>query len=505
MTREDQAAHAAARARVREETLERLRADMSPDGAHALHAVAIRYLARAVSGAGPVSAGGPATEPRAFDAAAAPAGLDAIAAELDALASGANALWHPMYMGHQVAPPLPAAIWTESVIGALNQSLAVREMSPSATPIELGLIEWMASLVWGSNAQRAGGTFTSGGTEAIFTSLLAARNAALPTAAEEGVHAPVALLCGEHAHYAVKRAASEIGLGSQAVITIASRAGRMDVAELERTLDELADSERPVVAVVATAGSTATGAFDPLRDIGELCVARRVWLHVDAAHGGSALLSARHRRRLDGIEHASSVSWDPHKMMLVPLSAGVVLVRDRRMLDSAFGQDAPYLFRARNDADLDSGDTTEQGTRSFMCSRRADALKVWVALRRYGVDGVVALFDGLCERAAELHDLLGDRDGFETMHAPECNILCFRYVGSPRLADDVLDGLNLRLRDAWNASGAGWITTTVLDGKRVLRVVLMNPLTEREHLLRTIDGLALLAREPAIAAPRGLR
>ena len=90
------------------------------------------------------------------------------------------------------------------------------------------------------------------------------------------------------------------------------------------------------------------------------------------------------------------------------------------------------------------------------------------------------------------------------VHEPECNILCFRYVGAPPVEQPEVDDLNLRLRQAWNASGAGWITTTVLDGRRVLRVVLMNPLTERAHLVRMIDGLAALARDPAIAAPHPL-
>ena len=487
----------------REEALSRARDDMSAASARTLLDVAAGYLAAAAAGTGRVSGGGAAAAQIRFEADAPPSSLSDVAAELRDIASSANRLWHPMYMGHQVAPPLPAAIWSESLVAALNQSLAVREMSPSVTPIELGLLRWMSELVWRDDAVRAGGTFTSGGTEAIFTSLLAARNVRLPDSAVEGVRGRAVIVCGEHAHYAVKRAAAEIGLGSRGAVTVASQRGRVDVSDLERTLDRLAREEVPIVAVVATAGSTATGAFDPLREIGELCAARGLWLHVDAAHGGSALLSARHRARLDGIEHASSVSWDPHKMMLVPLSAGVVLVRDRRALERAFGQDAPYLFRASSGdgSELEDADAVEQGMRSFMCSRRADALKVWVTLRRYGVDGIASLFDGLCERTQELHDLLVARPDFEVMHAPECNILCFRYVGTPRLPDVRLDELNLRLREAWNASGEGWITTTVLDGIRVLRVVMMNPLTEREHLARMIAGLAALAAGPAIAAP----
>ena len=475
------------------DTLARMRADASVDAGAAFVRLTADYLERAARGDGAVSLP-PGSLRASLDVGAGAQSLDATIDELARVVDAANRLWHPMYMGHQVAPPLPAAIWTESVIAALNNSLAVREMSPSATPIEHELIRWMSGLVWSDDA-RAGGTFTSGGTEAIFTSLLAARNATLPEVAMEGVRGRAAIVCGEHAHYAVKRAAAELGLGARGGVTVPSARGRMDIGALERTLDQLARDGVPVVAVVATVGSTATGAFDPLREIGALCAARGIWLHVDAAHGGSALLSSEHRARLDGIEHASSVSWDPHKMMLLPLSAGVVLVRDRRALERAFGQDAPYLFKSStSDApELDDADAVEQGMRSFMCSRRADALKLWVALRRYGADGIAALYDALCARTVELHGLLRARDDFEALHEPESNILCFRFVGSPRIGPEALDAVNLRLREAWNASGDGWITTTVLDGKRVLRVVLMNPLTERPHLVRMLDGLAALA------------
>lgn len=495
--------------------LARVRADMSAAAGGAFTRLAADYLAHAISGEGPVSpAPADAIDPAVFRPAAGGAPLDDVVAELRHLVvDGANRLWHPMYMGHQVAAPLPAAIWAETVVAALNQSIAVREMSPAATQVELGLIGWMCELVWGAGGRGAGGTFTSGGTEAIFTSLLAARNAALPDAIERGVRAPAAIVCGEHAHYAVRRAAAQLGLGSRGAVAVPSAAGRMDPDALQRTLDRLGADDVPVVAVVATAGSTATGAFDDLRRIGGICEARAAWLHVDAAHGGSALLSARHRYRLDGIRHAHSVSWDPHKMMLMPLPVGVVLVRDARRLNAAFGQDAPYLFAGTGsgaavgteDTDLASSIAGDQGLRSFMCSRRADAVKVWVALRRYGVDGIASLYDELCERARDLHGILSDSPGFETLHEPECNILCFRWVDSPRRADADLDALNLALRERYNASGMGWITSTVLDGKRVLRVVIMNPLTDSAHLRRLASGLAALAATEAFATPNRLR
>ena len=396
----------------------------------------------------------------------------------------ANHLTHPMYMGHQVSAPLPAAIWAEPVISMLNNSLAVREMSPTLTAIEHRVVRWMVELAgFGS---RAGGTLTTGGTEATFTALLAARARALPDAWVNGVgvNAPV-VLYGEHAHYSVPRAIAQLGLGTRHAIAIPSRDLRMDVDVLRQRLEHLAREGTRVMAVVATAGSTATGSFDDLETMGRLCTAHHVWLHVDGAHGASALLSATHRVRMRGIEHASSVAWDPHKMMLLPLSAGLLLVRDERELDAAFAQQAPYLFHGDESERL-----ADQGVRSFMCSRRADALKVWVALQRHGADGIGALYDHLCEVTRALYEAIGQRADFEALHVPEANILCFRWVGSPRRAEASLDELNRELRERYNRSGHGWITSTVLEGRRVLRVTMMNPLTHGKHVTRLLDGLA---------------
>jgi len=301
---------------------------------------------------------------------------------------------------------------------------------------------------------------------------------------------PPVIVCGEHAHYAVTRAAGEMGLGMNSVVVIPSRDWRMDVDALRATLDALATDGRLVMAVVATAGSTATGSFDDLDAIASICEARGLWFHVDGAHGATALLSSRDRERVRGIERARSLAWDPHKMMLMPLSAGVVLVRDERDLEGAFAQRAPYLFHGP------AGERIwDQGTRSFQCSRRADVLKVWIALQRYGADGIGALYDHLCERARTMHALLDARDDLVALHEPECNILCFRYVGDGALDDERLDALNRELRERYNRSGEGWITTTVLGGRRVLRVTIMNPRTTDADLAAIVDGVGRLGRE----------
>jgi L-2,4-diaminobutyrate decarboxylase len=260
------------------------------------------------------------------------------------------------------------------------------------------------------------------------------------------------------------------------------------------------------MAVVATAGTTATGSFDEIDAVADRCEAHGAWLHVDGAHGASALLSAAHAHRMRGVARAQSLAWDPHKMLLLPLSAGVVLVREERWLEAAFTQAAPYLFHEdpHDAAHADEFDHAprvwDQGVRTFQCSRRADAIKTWVAFQRYGADGLGALYDRLCALAADLHGRLAANPAFEVLHEPESNILCFRHVAGGGDAA-ALDSRNARLRVRYNRSGAGWITTTVLGGRRVLRVTVMNPRTTGDHLGALVDGLAAAGDAEAAADP----
>jgi L-2,4-diaminobutyrate decarboxylase len=468
--------------------LDDLDADGSRESGALFLDVIARYLATTARGEGPVSTSLSAEElSRHFDEPLPQAGrpLHEIVERLERDVIGhATRLTHPMYLGHQVSAPLPASIWTESLISALNNSTAVREMSPSVNAIEHRLVRWFTELAgWD---ERAGGTLTSGGTEATFTALLAARAAALPEAWEQGVGAnPPVVVYGEQVHYAVTRAIGELGLGLRSGISVPTVNYRMDTVALEQTLDRLQREGRGVMAVVATAGSTPVGAFDDLETIGRICESRGLWLHVDGAHGASALFSPTHRHRLAGLHRARSIAWDPHKAMLLPLSAGLVLVREERELDQAFAQRAPYLFHGQGTERV-----WDQGVRSFQCSRRADALKLWVALLRHGAEGIGRFYDHLCETTVALHAAIVAHPAFEAIHAPESNILCFRYTGGGTQTAEALDSLNFATRQAYNRSGAGWITTTMLNRQRVLRVTVMNPRTGPSHLAALLDGLA---------------
>jgi L-2,4-diaminobutyrate decarboxylase len=423
--------------------------------------------------------------------------------ERDVLAD-ANKYYHPMYMGHQTSAPLPVGVWMESVIGALNQSLAVWEMSPTATVIEHQVVRWLADLAgYGTGA---GGTLTSGGTEANFTAMLAARNCAVPNAWEDGLSAdPPLVVYGEHAHYAVTRAIGQLGIGRRRGISIPSRNYKIDVDLLIAALDRLREEGKSIMAVVATAGTTATGSFDDLEAIGALCDERGIWLHVDAAHGASALLSPRPPRALGGLRYSRSLAWDPHKMMLLPLAAGMVLTRDEGDLERAFAQQAPYLFHAGKSSRI-----IDQGIRSFQCSRRADVLKLWFVMQRFGSSGLGRLYDHLCGTARLLYDAIEERADFESLHEPESNILCFRYLGRSgkqrKSAEPLgtvetqrIDEINRELRPRYNREGSGWITATLLEGRPVLRVTMMNPRTGAEHVRALLGGLAAKGREIELA------
>jgi L-2,4-diaminobutyrate decarboxylase len=468
-----------------------LEADTTLEAAQPILALAADYLTSTRAGEGPVSTWHSAeviaarlseTIPRRSRP------LPEVARRLASLLlDDVNRLAHPMYIGHQVSAPLPAAVWTDALISALNQSMAVREMSPSFTPLEHQVIEWMTDLVgWDA---RAGGTMTSGGTEATFTALLAARSRAIPDVWTNGVGAtPPVLVCGEHAHYAVSRAAGEMGLGMHRVITIPSLDHRLSIPALREQLAALKHRGTKVMAVVATAGCTATGTFDDIEAVADACEefgapGEPLWLHVDAAHGGAALLSPAHAHRVRGIARARSVAWDPHKTLLLPLAAGLLLMREEHDLESAFAQRAPYLFTPNEDARA-----WDMGPRSFQCSRRADVLKLWVAFERYGADALAALYERLCHMARVLHDRLQGHAEFTALHEPESNILCFAWNPSGMsLAER--DELTNALRERYNRTGRGWITATTLDGRRVLRITVMNARTDESHIAALVSGL----------------
>ena len=401
-----------------------------------------------------------------------------------ALADASIQLHHPRYAGHQVCPPFAVGAIAEMAIATLNNSTAVWEMSPASTIIERNVIRWLCDRA--GYPESAGGTTVSGGSAANLTALLAARHRWTADGANVG-KTPV-VICSETAHYSIARAVAILGGGIRTVQIPVDDQFRMIAGELGHLLAAMEGSDESPMAIVATAGSTATGSFDALNPIADLRDRHRTWLHVDAAHGASALLSARLRRLVEGIGRADSLSWDPHKMMWMPLSTSAVLVKDEAWLRAAFLSDAPYLFhRDREGLDL--------GAMTIQCSRRADAVKLWLALNTIGSGAIAETMELVAERARELGGILAAAPDFEAMHEPEFNIVCFRYRPPDSKDGAELDSLNEALRQRLLESGEGWITTTKLRGRRCLRVTIINPATTRADLEAILAKLRALATE----------
>ncbi len=400
-------------------------------------------------------------------------------------------LHDPRYIGHQVAPPLPIAGLFEAVSSVTNQGMAIYEMGPWATGVEDAMVQTLGQAL-GFPAGSFAGFITSGGSLATLTALLTARNVALEQAWRRGITAgggaPPVMVAHSESHYCVTRAAGVLGIGSDHVIKVElDDRSRMNPQSLEVTLTELRRKGHPIVAVIASACSTRTGAFDPLPAISEVCKRHGVWLHVDAAHGGAACLSDRHRHLLQGIELADSVVWDAHKMLHVPALCTFVFYRDPRHRYCAFEQDAPYLYdpTAPFLADHDSGLKTVE------CTKRAAAFGLWAAWRLHGKQLFADIVESTFDMARRFHDLLAAADDFVALHEPMCNIQMFRHLPAAlRDADaKTIGAFQLQLRRRVIESGRFYIVPGKWEGHGALRAVVMNPLTTEAHLKELLTTL----------------
>ncbi|MCA9064407.1 MAG: hypothetical protein KDA96_15155 [Planctomycetaceae bacterium] len=402
------------------------------------------------------------------------------------LASGQN-LHHPHYIGHQVPAPVPLAGLFDSTGTVTNQVMAVFEMGPWATAVEFSLLERLAAKI-GWPAGQSAGVLTHGGSLANLTALLTARNVSFPGCWEQGIPRNAVLIAHEDAHYSVARAAGVLGLGSQQVIRVGvDSQRRMCPVRLNEALMEQTNAGRQVLAVSACACATPTGAFDPIPEIADVCQRHQVWLHVDAAHGGSVLLSRKHRHLVAGLERADSVVWDAHKMMFVPALCAAVLYRNKAHRLEAFRQTAPYLFdpSAPGMAEFDSG----MGT--LECTKRATGFGLWGLWSMLGDEVFEQMVDWTFELGQILHTMLKDADDFEPLHQPQCNIVAFRYLpDSIRHAGiETQNRFQYELRTRIIRSGSFYIVQTRLDDVVALRVTVMNPTTTKADLQELLDEL----------------
>jgi len=407
--------------------------------------------------------------------------------------ANSNHLHHPRFIGHQVTSPLPSAALFELVSALLNNSMAIFEMGPAATAMERNVLRWLATQA--GMGRGAGGVLTSGGSVGNLTALLAARQAkAGRDLWSRGTHdgKPLAILASEQTHYCVQRAAQIMGLGEEGVVRVAvDERFRMRADALDEAQRGAESAGRKVFAVVACAGSTSTGAFDPLDQIADFCESRGLWFHVDGAHGAATVLSDKYRSRVSGIERADSVVWDAHKMMLMPALITAVLFKDAARSYETFAQEAHYLFGPLQDS------WSEIGPRTLECTKRMMSLELYGALELHGTRLFADYVTRMYDLAEVFAGMLREASDFVLAVEPDCNIVCFRYH-PPGVLD--LDALQTRVRLALLASGAFYLVQTRLPAGIYLRVTLINPLTEESDLRALLTAIrALVVEQPALA------
>ncbi|MEU6234974.1 pyridoxal-dependent decarboxylase [Kitasatospora sp. NPDC047058] len=446
---------------------------------------------------GPLPAGHPAElAERVTDRLAGAHGPQALAVLTELLAHGAADPADPACAAHLHCPPLAVAAAADLAVSALNPSQDSWDQAPAATALETALLAELAALV-GYDPAHAAGVLTSGGTESNLMGLMLARDQKLDGIVElDGVPAGVTprIIASQAAHFSVQRAAALLGLGERAVVPVpVDRDLRMDPAALERALAEAAWAGHTPVAVVATAGTTDTGAIDPLHAAADLAARHGAWLHVDAAYGGGALLSDRLAPLLDGIARADSVSLDWHKLGWQPAAAGVFLVRSAETYVS-LARRAEYL----NPADDEQAGYPSLLGRSLRTTRRADAFKIAVTLRTLGRAGLGRLVDACHRLALDAAEAVRAEPELELYTEPVLTTVLFRYRPPGEHDRAVLDAVNAELRRTLLRTGRAVVGRTELPGEgpgRVrLKLTLLNPHTTAAQVGALLHEIVRMGR-----------
>ncbi len=366
-------------------------------------------------------------------------------------------------------------------IGVLGDLLAscydvnLAAWAAAASELEEHAVRWVGEFV---GYPAVAGAFTSGGTVSNVTALAAAREHALPGSRDTGlVGRRMAVYCSEEAHYSVDRACELLGIGAANVRSLPldeSRGMRPDA--LAAAIDaDLAQGIVPI-AVVATGGTTLTGAVDPIPVLADICDERGVWLHVDGAYGLAAAAVPEVAHLFAGLERASSVSVDAHKWMYLPKACGVVLVRRRADLEAAFLHEEAYFPHERNQPH--AVDITLEYSRPFR------ALKLWLAFRAHGAEAFREAIANNLRQARLLYDEVLARPELEPLCGPpQLSIVPFRHVA----AEGDLDAHNAALVEAIQQDGRIWVAPATVDGRVCLRPCLVNFRTTDDDVRALVD------------------
>ena len=402
------------------------------------------------------------------------------------------------YFGLMNPAPTYMAVLAETLVAALNPQLATMARSQLASRIEAETLAWIAQRIGWRQREQFGGSFTSGGNEANFSALALALTHRFPNVIEEGViglQARPIFYASAEAHHSIEKSIGLLGMGRKSLRRIAANArAEMDSNALAAQIAADKAAGLLPLCVIATAGTTSSGAIDPLPVLANLCAQHKLWLHVDAAYGGALAFSDQHRHRIAGIERADSITIDPHKWLAMPFAAGVVLTRHPELLEQVFGIDTAYLPKSSH------GPLPDNFRISAQWSRRMNSLKFWLTLRVHGRLAYEQLIGEQLALAESLEQQVLAGGNFVLAVPRTLTILNLRAKVATELHLDEATTAHLhreivrRITD----EGVHWLSTTRVHGRSVLRLMVISYLTQQQHvdaLARKLDEAAQKAAE----------
>jgi aromatic-L-amino-acid decarboxylase len=399
----------------------------------------------------------------------------------DDIAPNAMGVPSPRYFGQFNPTPLPVGVWADALSSMLNQNAGAWRNGPTSAMIEARVIRWLCDLL--NYGSKSFGTLASGGSEANLIALKCARDSVAASIKDRGVRtAPADLVfyASEQCHYSIDKSADILGLGREGLRKIPTDDRfHIRVDALQKAIAQDREAGLLPCCIIGVAGTTSTGVIDPLEELAAIAWENRCWYHIDAAYGGPLAFSPKYSDMIRGIEQADSITFDPHKWMFVPFACGATLVREGgRVLRDAFDMTPEYLSEDRGGADVEF-DFFRYGQ---MGTRRFNSLKLWMAIKFMGREGYARTVEhqvGLTKYLAQQIDSLKD---FKRVGEVETAVCCFRLLPDNLELGAESDRLQQRLQQIIEGSGEAWLTTTVLHGRRAMRVNINSFLTEQHHI-----------------------